>query len=379
MRSAVRWSFAAVGAAALAAGVAARAQDAGPGDAEAKRERLVRIVNALGYKERIRAQVEPEMRRSPDFNPGTFWKSVDWKPVEDYFVGEFDSRLDGPTVKLVVEYLESDEGRRDTARKTFEAVEQQVSSVFREEFRQGSPAGDRGGFRKVMEKAFEKAFEKSLGTMPGVFTRANETAAIATLRNMASCQAQLQASGRIDCDYDGYGEYGTFLEMTGSVGVRKHLVEGRPNGCDFAVRGGLVSPAIMSASLANVDSQGIVTKAGYCYRIYLPDTASPSGFVHETGPAASAGLAGGTGMVAVDLGETTWCVYAWPVARGKSGNRVFFINQAADVLQSSNEVAQWSGPEGAPPGNSAFRGGGITGMVAVGTRGQDGDVWKVTN
>ncbi|MCK6479066.1 MAG: prepilin-type N-terminal cleavage/methylation domain-containing protein, partial [Planctomycetes bacterium] len=33
----------------------------------------------------------------------------------------------------------------------------------------------------------------------------NETAALATLRNLASCQAQIQTSGKIDCDSDGIG------------------------------------------------------------------------------------------------------------------------------------------------------------------------------
>jgi len=37
---------------------------------------------------------------------------------------------------------------------------------------------------------------------------ANENAAIATLRSIASAQAQLQASSAIDTDADGGGEYG---------------------------------------------------------------------------------------------------------------------------------------------------------------------------
>jgi hypothetical protein len=204
---------------------------------------------------------------------------------------------------------------------------------------------------------------------------ANQTAAVATLRNLASCQAQIQTSGKIDCDEDGIGEYGTLLEMTGSTGVRKGFVAGPPAGSDFSSQGPSVSPPVVSPAMANVDANGLVTKNGYVYMLFLPDTASPAGFVHErSGP----GTMGGTGRIAIDYSETTWCMYAWPIENGKSGRNVYFVNQAGDVTQSSNEKAKHSGLNPIDP-RSAFRGQGITSMVAVGTRGNDGDVWKVTN
>jgi hypothetical protein len=203
-----------------------------------------------------------------------------------------------------------------------------------------------------------------------------ETAAIATLRNLAACQVQMQMSGRIDCDGDKVGEYGTFLELTGSTPVRAGYFPGDPAGSDFSKAGEKVNPPILSPALAGVDARGIATKSGYCFVIYLPGDSKVAGFVHETGPAATPGL---SGRVGVDVSEQYWCAYAWPAARGKSGNRSFFVNQAGDVLQSDNEVAKWDGPAKPPPGNSAFRAGGITGQVAVGTAGQDGDVWKVVN
>ena len=49
---------------------------------------------------------------------------------------------------------------------------------------------------------------------------ANENAAIATLRSIASAQAQLQSSCAIDTDADGGGEYGFFGEMAGTAGMR---------------------------------------------------------------------------------------------------------------------------------------------------------------
>ncbi len=108
--------------------------------------------------------------------------------------------------------------------------------------------------------------------------------------------------------------------------------------------------------------------------IYLPDAKSPAGFTHERSQGSFL-----EGPVSTDLAETTWCAYAWPVARGNSGNRTFFVNQSGDLFQSANDVARHDGVSAVIPGNSAFMANGITGMVAVGTRGMDGDVWKVTN
>ena len=45
----------------------------------------------------------------------------------------------------------------------------------------------------------------------------NETAAIATLRNIISAQAQFQTTARADENNNGVGEYGTFGELSGGV------------------------------------------------------------------------------------------------------------------------------------------------------------------
>ena len=199
---------------------------------------------------------------------------------------------------------------------------------------------------------------------------ANETAAIATLRNLASCQAQIQTSGKIDVDADGIGEYGTFLEMTGTVNSGK--LADRTGGTSK------VTPPILSPALAGVTSAtGYVTKSGYAFVLFLPDTGTTNaGFSHEVGPAASFKM---NVNVGTDLAETTWCSYAVPVARGNSGNRKFFVSQSGDVMQSSNDVKKDQGTTTTIAGNSAFRGVGITASVAVGTVGNDGDTWRVTN
>jgi prepilin-type N-terminal cleavage/methylation domain-containing protein len=212
---------------------------------------------------------------------------------------------------------------------------------------------------------------------------ANETAAIATLRNLASCQAQVQTSGKIDCDNDGIGEYGTFIEMTGTAAVRKGFTAGAPASSDFTAQGTQVNPPILSPALANVSAVGFVTKAGYAFMIFLPDNASPAQFAHETvaSPGAVPGIAGSPGgsKFGCDLSETNWCAYAQPVARTNSGNRRFFVSQAGDVMQSANEKAKADGVTTAIVGTSAYRGSNITSQIAVGTAGTDTDVWKVTN
>ncbi len=185
----------------------------------------------------------------------------------------------------------------------------------------------------------------------------NETAAMATLRNLASCQAQIQTSGKIDADGDGIGEYGTLLEMTGTTGVRKGFrsaAGGEKASSGFESQGSTVTPPILSAALANVDGLGIVTKNGYCYVIFLPDSSMRGGWVHEKGPIGSPGLEGGSGRIGVDASEERWCAYAWPVARGNSGNRCFFVNQEGDVLQSPNDVAKHQGLTRVLPPDSAF-------------------------
>ena len=49
---------------------------------------------------------------------------------------------------------------------------------------------------------------------------ANESAAIATLKNISSSQSQCQASGVIDANSNGAGEFGYFGELSGAQFVR---------------------------------------------------------------------------------------------------------------------------------------------------------------
>jgi type II secretory pathway pseudopilin PulG len=199
---------------------------------------------------------------------------------------------------------------------------------------------------------------------------ANETAAIATLRNISSAQAQFQATSKADNDNDGTGEFGAFVELSGALEVRANATVGRLN------------PPVLSGAFRTPNADGFVSRSGYFFAIYLPDSGglgicpdnSTVGFGTQVAP-----------TVDPDLAETTWCCYAWPVNYGNSGNRTFQVNQTGDVTSSENQANPYSGwGAGAtvPPPHAAFingAGNSITGLTAVGVVGGDTNIWRQVN
>lgn len=195
---------------------------------------------------------------------------------------------------------------------------------------------------------------------------ANEAAAIGTLRNISSAQAQCQASGKIDADNDGAGEFGYFAELSGEVNIRSAAVT--------------IDPPMLSGAFRNVQD-GVVNRSGYVFRMLLPDDSGIG--VPEAG-------AGGVNTTApnANLAETTWACYAWPANFGNSGNRAFFVNQQGDVLSTNNIVLRYTGVPGAtnsvtPTHEAAFVNGttanGIVGVLAIGVTAADGQIWNVVN
>jgi prepilin-type N-terminal cleavage/methylation domain-containing protein len=184
----------------------------------------------------------------------------------------------------------------------------------------------------------------------------NETAAIATLRNIISAQSQFQTTSRADDNNNGVGEYGTFGEMSGSIGVRGNAV---------------LNPPVLSTAFRTVNGNGEVSRSGYLFAMYLPD-ATGDGLPEVAGGGADA-------AVDPDLAETTWCAYAWPANFGNTGNRTFFVNQGGDIVAAEDQA--YSGPGAGPASNSAFAPGAgttITGNVATGMTGRDGNFWRQT-
>ena len=186
---------------------------------------------------------------------------------------------------------------------------------------------------------------------------ANETAGIATLRNIISAQAQFQQSAKADTDNDGTGEYGGFLEMSGGGAGRM---------------AGVLSPPVLSGAFRVLNAGGQVSRSGYFFRVYLPAAAGVGVGEPTTGFTAA--------LVNADLVETTWCAYSWPVNYGQSGNRTFFTNQGGDVV--ATESSAYSGTAAGPASDAAFKpadAGKITGAVAIGVAGVDANIWKQVN
>ncbi|MGH7820369.1 MAG: DUF2950 family protein, partial [Candidatus Binatia bacterium] len=180
----------------------------------------------------------------------------------------------------------------------------------------------------------------------------NETACIATLRNVISAQAQFQSTSRADENNNGVGEYGSFGEMSGATGVRG---------------GATLNPPVLSTAFRTVNASR-VGRSGYLFQVYIPDAAGAG-----VAEAASGGYA--AGVLDPDLAETTWCAYGWPTNYGNTGNRTFFVNQGGDIV--TTEDSNYTSATGPAP-EAAFQGSGttITGLVATATTGRDGNFWR---
>lgn len=202
-----------------------------------------------------------------------------------------------------------------------------------------------------------------------------DTAAIAALRNLASCQANFMTWCHVDLDGDRNGEFGTIGEMTAVSGVRRDA-EGRERGPRIAV-------PILSPAFKGVGPEGIAFRLGYCFRVLLP--ARGGGATREGSPDQPL-----LAPVDVDAAEKRWCAYAWP--NGKWGTvedrardhcGAFYIDECGDVWTTPNKDLRYSGPDGGPAWDAAMPpygwGRDWTSPNAVEYLGRDGNVWRITN
>lgn len=200
---------------------------------------------------------------------------------------------------------------------------------------------------------------------------ANESAAIATLKNISSAQSQCQASGVIDTNANGQGEYGYFGELSGRVGIRP---------APATLANNTIAPPVLSAAFGNIADNGetTVSRSGYIFQMFLPDAAA-LGIAED----ATGGHAAGT--VDASQSEVLWCCYAWPNVRGNSGNRTFFVNQSGDVLATNGNVLGYTGSTTVPVFSAAFTDSDVDGVVemsdataaAAAGAGADGNTWVV--
>ncbi|MCP5022710.1 MAG: prepilin-type N-terminal cleavage/methylation domain-containing protein [bacterium] len=205
---------------------------------------------------------------------------------------------------------------------------------------------------------------------------ANENAAIATLRTIASAQQQLQASSAIDTDGDGGGEYGYFGELAGTDELR--IFDGAAPA--IAPAGGVLDPPYLATAFGNVitdGADGVVERQGYYFKMFLPDAAFAG-----VGEAPLGGTAAIAGWNSADT-ELYWCCYAWPVQVSKTGNRAFFINQEGDVAGTSNistVTTQYDGFNTIPAFGAAYDDAANTmdqglGFAAMGFAANDANIW----
>ena len=189
--------------------------------------------------------------------------------------------------------------------------------------------------------------------------RANESAALGHLRSVATAQSQFREGAKADEDFDGKGEFGTFGEMGGRVGVR---------GLSTKV------PTDLTAAMSMVDVAGEVSRSGYIFRLYLP-RADGTGQREQPYGGMPAGV------VDPDNGERFWVCYAWPTQSSISGSQTFVMNQSGHVRQSTESRRSGQNTAYVRAGD-AFVTANPDSMVdemATGSAGSDGNTWLPLN
>ena len=122
-----------------------------------------------------------------------------------------------------------------------------------------------------------------------------------------------------------------FYELGGAAACRSNS-GGAKKGETFSA-----SPYIPRI-LGTVDRRGISQKAGYYFIVYMPTST-------ESGSAT-------TGTVNVSLCESTYIAYAWPQESGRSGVRIFAIDQQGQPYCIGQ--SPYSGLSNPPPWDFAF-------------------------
>lgn len=227
---------------------------------------------------------------------------------------------------------------------------------------------------------------------------ANESAAIMSLKAIATAQAQITSSRSIDVNSDGAGEYGFLAELAGASALRA------PAGIGETDR---LVPPVLSQTYGHV-AGGCVLDSGYLFRMYLPDAfgafvpEADSGGNHERPEPPGHGRSGqphpnprGRGTPGRGVGRSNagsaidpeqasnlWCCYAWPAQFGTTGRRAFVVNQRGEVLACTNSTTRYGGLLSPPmAGTAAFLNANSTmsAQLAANTLAADGERWRVVN
>ena len=171
--------------------------------------------------------------------------------------------------------------------------------------------------------------------------KANEAAAIATLRNIEYAQEVFRGRAVHDEDNNGAGEFG-FL-------------------------GDLMSPAGRPALIPRMPgSDGRYLRSGYIFRAFLPGKGG-----------VPIGESKRRGLVYADLAVDHMVVLAWPVERGKTGNRAFLLDAEGNIYTCAD--SPYGGRSQPPPDILCSTEGNLTSRkLPAGTSARDGHRWHLT-
>lgn len=210
--------------------------------------------------------------------------------------------------------------------------------------------------------------------------RNDEVAAIRTLRAVADAQRMVAATGLLDTNADGKGEFAFLQELSGEQVPRagKAILSGN---LDMLPRGS--PPGPLPQFFLRVNEEGEAVICGYVFRVYLPSAKGEA--VAERRESGRMAL---SGEVSAERSAETWCAYAVPERRAEgfpppAGRRSFFINQAgiltaADAGYGTLATAEFAPSRPSPGSAFATPGAGtaITGAMALEAEGRDGLVWS---
>ncbi len=187
---------------------------------------------------------------------------------------------------------------------------------------------------------------------------ANEKTVVATLRAIVTAQQVSRTNATIDVNRNGQGEAGSLSELAGFDVVR---------GSTATLR-----PAVLSASLGDLDANGYAETHGFYFAVYLPENTG-RGIV---------GSQANLPNVDSNLAESYWTCVAWPRDRNVQGYGTFFTNQTGDILVAKG--ATYSGTNNPPPAGCALLGVPVdqinsptSAAGAADGVGADGNTWRV--
>jgi hypothetical protein len=236
--------------------------------------------------------------------------------------------------------------------------------------------------------------------IPGMLSgriSANETAAIGSLKSIASSQEFFKKARKVDQDGNGIGEYGLLGELCGELALRpgttlrasppfisQEFRTGGSKGTGSATKVGYHYKSMLAESFAV--ATGSATKGGYHYKIYLSNAtaADPSltGSDKELGGNATTGGRKASDA-AIKLQEGHFVVYAWPADLHNTGERAFVVTEEGQVYgtrmtdATGRAAKQYNGSTSEPAADAAFIGPVFSGKLSShGTPGNDTNVWN---